>query len=65
MFKGMNRHVLRGTAGMDQATMAGLRERVYSGRPSYAIRLMNHARSYPIFFYNLWNSLKDNKMQQK
>jgi len=43
MLKGMNRHLLRGAAGMDKATMSGLRERVHSGRPPSAFRLMNNA----------------------
>ena len=33
----------RGKAGMDEATMSGLRERVHSGLPPYAVRLMNNA----------------------
>jgi hypothetical protein len=33
----------RGKAGMDEATMSGLRERVHSGFPPYGTGFMNNA----------------------
>jgi len=48
----------RGTAGRDEATIAGLRERVHSGLPSL--------QKLPYFvIYYLWNSLKDNEMHKQ
>jgi len=35
-------NALRGKAGMDDATIVGLRERVYPSRPPYTVRFMNN-----------------------
>lgn len=43
MHKGLNRHGLMREAGMYEATMSGVGERVRSGRTPYTVRFMNNA----------------------